>query len=120
MSRTDKDRPLRVKVRDTTLRRYEDHDHRNGECDLSEWLADYSDGPWNRFGGCDMNLVSTKWFDEPTRQDRRDGWYGPIRRRDREDANRMRKEYNSSGTVDDEVWLPRHHRHNCFNGGWWN
>jgi hypothetical protein len=120
MSRTDKDRPLRVRIRDASMKRVEAHDHRNGECDLHEWLADYSDDGWNRYGGCDMDLLNAKWFDEPTREDRRNGWFGPIRTRDRDDAIRMRKEFNSSGTVDDEVWLPRDHRHSCFNGGWWN
>jgi hypothetical protein len=120
MSRTDKDRPDRVKVRDSTLKRAEAHDHRNGVCDLDEWLADYHAGFYSRWHSCDMDLLNAKWFDEPTREDRRDGWYGPVRMRDRDDSIRMRKEYNSSGTVDDEVWLPRDHRHSCFNGGYWN
>ena len=119
MSRTDKDRPYRVKVRDSTLRREEDHDHRDGICNLEEWIADLNSKNY-RYGQCDLNLLNNKWFDEPTKEDRNNGWYSPVRIRDRDDAIRMKKEFNSSGTVDDEKWLPRHHRHNCFNGGWWD
>lgn len=121
MSRTDKDRPRHVRVKDPLVPTYEDHDHRDGYCDL----ADAGDKPdrrgWHRYAfECEVELQFEKFFAPPKKEDLNNAWYSPIRMRDRDDAIRMRKEFNSSGTVDDEVWLPVNHRHNCFNGGWWD
>lgn len=139
MSRTDKDKPHWVRaewyVPVHTYCQFDDQ--RFGwfrfpdgprECDLPEdpvyrnprgprgWLVRTSwnctweaEWPWKR---------RYRWTRAPRRVERRLGWYGPDRRRVRDECRVALQEYRGSGDV--EIAVTTAHHHHCSIKGWWD
>ena len=124
MSRTDKDRPYRVRVADTTLRAYEDHTHHSHyawrrshldmprwggmvehACDLPERSAAAEHPSSAGWTCCDYDLAW--WADgryrsnaHPPRWFINHIWHAPERTRARDTLREVVKEYNGEGEID--------------------
>lgn len=132
MSRTDKDRPYWVRLNDSSENRVADHTHHpyggwwnpGGRWFAEEYVCDI-DKPMtghyeiDRKRNCDYRLANYRWYDEPTKRDRREEYYAPLRHEERDTLDKAVKQYNATGEVDD-IYLPESHRHAPFRGGYWN
>lgn len=97
-----------------------DHDNRrNGECNIDQARTRDTHWYWN----C---TIEPHWYKIPWKKD-----YGPDkddrkfdrhkrRQHTRRTLDNMVKEYNTTGDVDDSVWLETTTRHTPFQGGWWD
>lgn len=128
MSRTDKDRPYEVRVRDPYEHTYEYHyhhgyarawnPHRELGCDLDKWDAvrDRVRPRWYFNCGRDLSAVS-RW-----RTTNVPGWYvnhtwtAPERLRERVSLRDAAREYNAGGDLDGFDFDCPQHRHRS---AWW-
>ena len=118
MSRTDKDRPWRVKIADRTLPLIEEHNHHShyswrinavrefGECDLPDEPPvmgphDYPLGcsyhlpSWHEGGRIFADGCAPHWYRHST-------WTGPERTRERDSLREASKAYNSHAHDEDD------------------
>ena len=113
MSRTDKTRPYWVKVLESTKNHIDQHDHRDGICDLG--AVQIKGGPkwswWSHGGSCGYTETATFLYSNyarcgcpmcsgqfDRRQERRQS-----RRKAKTDSLRWRDEFNASGDIE-EWW----------------
>ena len=115
MSRTDKDRPYRVLLRDETLHPRVRHDHRFGECNVGvfDYRGQYGAREWPM---CDLYLPNERVYDSPPKWFTDHLWNGPERVRVRDKLGEARKLANA-GEMDDDFDFPNYQ---ARNGAWWS
>lgn len=121
MSRTDKDRPYRFRVRDPLEHTIEHHDHATGDCDYEQWLANSKSRRWNWYNRCGRSFSRTtdyhygksvpKWYIDHT-------WNNPQRVRVRDSLNLAKQWYNGGDDLED-FDPPNEQHHHRSSWYWW-
>lgn len=106
MARTDHHRPYWVRCNDPGERRYERHHHENGVCDLGPAVS-YLTKRWTH---CSWE-VEISPFSHVPHWYTIERWYGPERRRERDDLRGIAREYNSGHDVGESDFRNHQHRH---------
>lgn len=137
MSRTDKDRPYRVRVNDPSEAKDRSHRHTSfgargtnflGEeygyadhCTIDEPTLHRSNrDPLNR-PPCEAHLAfQYRPGSRPKPKDVRDAYWSPARQAERSALQSMAAEFNATGTIENEPTMPEQHRGSMYGGGWWD
>lgn len=141
MSRTDKDRPYWVRVLDPEEDRRIYHNHRNlgkvvlritstsgtrvlmyaEECTLDEVEERFPGNPETvKPCGYGLNDYRRHRWDRLTTEDRRNTYFKPLRRLEKNVLTNVVKEYNTHGDIEKDIVLPDQHQKEMLGGGWFN
>ena len=133
MSRTYKDQPYWVRVKDPKNLRYAVHHHSVFGLSYTPYnsntpihFADHCtiDEPYTkdaqRTKPCYYRLLSPHRYDYTTKEMRHNAYWEPMRTDERIVLRNAVKDYNSYGEIDEDFFLQENHRHACYGGVYWD